>query len=114
MNLRKAKKYLKKKIDKLQIDNDLMRRIITDSPKMQELYDLYNKPLMVTHTTMQFHEFKAKETIPIYTDVKEIIEHTKRLVAQELLEGVKEYITYETETEDEPTSITGRIFIGIK
>ncbi len=31
-----------------------MRRIIADSPTMQELYDLYNKPLNVSHTTMNW------------------------------------------------------------
>ena len=43
MNARQKKKRLKKQIDKLQSDNDLMRIIIADSPKMQELYDVYTK-----------------------------------------------------------------------
>ena len=39
MNARqKAKKY-KKKINALESDNKLMRRIIADSPTMQELYE---------------------------------------------------------------------------
>ena len=43
MNARQKKKRLKKQIDKLQSDNDLMRIIMADSPKMQELYDVYTK-----------------------------------------------------------------------
>lgn len=39
MNARQTKKSLKKQIIKLKADNDLMRRIIADSPKIQELYD---------------------------------------------------------------------------
>ena len=54
MKARQVKKYLKMRINRLESDNDLMRRIIADSPTMQELYDLYNKPLNVQHTTMSF------------------------------------------------------------
>jgi len=115
MNARQTKKVLKKQIGKLQSDNDLMRRIIANSPKMQELYDLYNKPTFVTHTTMQFQEFKAKRMIPVYmADVEGIIEHTKQAVAKDLLEGIKDNITYEVAAEHRPTSITASIFIGRK
>ena len=115
MSARQMKKRLKKQIDKLQSDNDLMRRIIADSPKMQELYDVYTKPLNVTRTTMPFQEFKAKRMIPVYmSDVDGIIEHTKRSVAKDLFEGIKENITYEIDAEHRPTSITGSIFIGRK
>ena len=113
MNARQTKKVLKKQIGKLQSDNDLMRRIIANSPKMQELYDLYNKPTFVTHTTMQFQEFKAKRMIPVYmADVEGIIEHTKQAVAKDLFEGIKDNITYEVAAEHRPTSITASIFIG--
>ena len=115
MNARQMKKCLKKQIDKLQSDNDLMRRIIADSPKMQELYDVYTKPLNTTYTTLPFQEFKIKRMIPVYmADVEGIIEHTKQSVAKDLFEGIKENITYEIETEHRPTSITGSIFIGRK
>lgn len=115
MNARQTKKVLKKQIDRLQSDNDLMRRIIANSPKMQELYDLYNKPKFVTHTTMQFQEFKAKRMIPVYmADVEGIIEHTKQAIAKDLFEGIKDNITYEVAAEHRPTSITASIFIGRK
>ena len=115
MNARQTKKHLKKQIDKLRSDNDLMRRIIADSPKMQEVYDAYTQPLNVTHTTVPFQEFKVKRMIPVYmADVEGIIEHTKQAVAKDLLESIKENITYEVVTEHRPISITASIFAGRK
>lgn len=115
MNARqKAKKY-KKKIKTLESDNKLMRDIIADSPAMQELYDLYNKPTLVTHTTMHFQEFRVKRMIPIYmADVEGIVEHTKQAVAKDLLEEIKENITYEVDTECMAPTITASIFVGRK
>ena len=111
MNARQTKKCLKKQIDKLQSDNDLMRRIIADSPKMQELYDVYTQHAV--HTTVPFKEFKAKRMIPIYmADVEGIIEHTKQAVAKDLFEGIKDNITYGVNAEPRATSITASIFVG--
>ena len=52
MNKRQTKKYLKKQIAKLQLDNDLMRKIIANDPNMQAIYDVFTEPLNVTHTTL--------------------------------------------------------------
>ena len=113
MKARQVKKYLKKRINRLESDNDLMREIIADSPTMQELYDLYNKPLNVQHTTMSFQEFKAKRMIPVYmADVDGIIEHTKQAVAKDLFEGIKDNITYEIDNECMTPTITASIFVG--
>lgn len=113
MNARQTKKCLKKQIDKLQSDNDLMRRIIADSPKMQELYDAYTQPLNVTHTTVPFQEFKVKKMIPVYmADVDGIIEHTKQAAAKDLFEGIKDNIIYEVNAEPRATSIAASIFVG--
>ena len=115
MNARQAKKCLKKRITKLQSDNDLMRRIIADSPTMQELYDLYNKPHFVTHTTMQFKEYRAKRTIPPYrTDDERVVEHIKQALARDFLDEIKENITYEVKSEHRITTITASIFVGRK
>ena len=115
MNARqKAKKY-KKKINTLQSDNDLMRRIIRDTPAMQHLYDVYNKPKFVTHTTMQFQEFRVKRMVPVYMrDLDGFIERAKQAVAKDLLEEIKEDITYEVDTECMTPTITASIFIGRK
>ena len=115
MNARQTKKRLKKQIIKLQSDNYLMRRIIADSPEMQELYDVYNKPLNTTCTTIPFQEFEVKRMIPAYmADVEGIIEHTKQSVAKDLFEGIKEYITYKIDTEYMIPTITASIFVGRK
>lgn len=117
MNARqKAKKY-KKKISTLESDNDLMRRIIADSPTMQELYDAYNKPVFVTHSTMQFKEFRVKRIInPVnyMTDIEGIIERAKQALVRDFFEDIKENITYEVDDKDMPPIISASIFIGKK
>lgn len=117
MNARQKAKKLKKKIDTLKSDNDLMRRIIADSPTMQELYDAYNKPVFATQSTMQFQEFRVKRTIPdCMRELDETfetgIELTKIADAKELFEEIKGYITCEVDTECMPPTITASIFIG--
>ena len=115
MNARQTKKRLKSKIKNLQSDNNLMRRIIEDSPTMMELYDLYNKP-QLNITTMQFQEFRVRRAIPFYmADCNGIVEHTKQELAKQLLfEGVDNYITYNVESEGNLTAITASIFVGRK
>ena len=115
MNARQKAKKLKKEIGTLKSDNDLMREIIADSPAMQELYDLYNKPKFVTHTTMQFQEFRVKRMVPVYMrDLDGFIESAKQAVVKDLLEGIKENITYEVNDKDMPPTIPASIFIGRK
>ena len=113
MNARqKAKKY-KKMIDILESDNDLMRRIIADSTTMQELYNAYNKPVFATQTTMQFQEYRSK--VYLDSDILDdtgIIESVKQEIADELIEGVKENITYEVDAGRINPTITASIFIG--
>lgn len=112
MNARQTKKRLKKQIIKLQSDNYLMRRIITDSPEMQELYDAYNKPLNTTCTTIPLQKFEVKRMIPVYmADVEGIVEHTKQSVAKDLFEDIKQCITYEVESEHRITAVTASIFV---
>lgn len=120
MNARQKAKNLKKKIKSLEFDNDLMRRIIADSPATQELYDLYNKPLNITNTTMQFQEYKAMRIISDdnVTDIDGTIEYTKKLVSKDLLDGIKDNITYNIDTnkldEQNVISIIASIFVGRK
>lgn len=115
MNARqKAKKY-KKEINTLKSDNDLMRKIIADTPTMQELYDAYNKPKFVTHTTMHFQEYRTRRMVPVYmANIKGIIEYTKQAVANDLCEEIKGNITYEVDDKDIAPTITASIFIGEK
>ena len=115
MNARQKVKKYKKKISALESDNDLMRNIIADSPAMQELYDAYNKPKFVTHTTMHFQEYRSKRMVPVYMeDIVKALERTKQALARDLFEDIKESITYEIDDEDRPPIITASIFIGKK
>jgi len=115
MNSRQTKKCLKKQINKLQSDNDLMRRIITDSPSMLELYNLYTKPLNVTRTTMPFHEYRAKRFLPPdRPNDAGFIALFKREIEKDLFECIKENIVYEVDTECITPTITASIFIGRK
>lgn len=112
MNARQKAKKLKKQINTLAYDNVLMRRIIADSPVMQELYDAYNKPINVTHTTMQFQEYRVKRTIPVYMADLEIIGRVKQTLAEDLLEGIKDHITYKIADEGKASTIIASIFVG--
>ena len=114
MNARQKAKQLKKKISTLESDNDLMRRIIADSPAMQELYDLYNKPLSVTYTTMQFQKYQSKRFLYPDTPYDTAIARLKQQLVNELSEAIKENITYEIDDECMTPTITASIFIGRK
>ena len=111
MNARQTKKNLKKKIDKLQSDNDLMRKIIADSPSMQELYDQWTRPLSVVHSSMRFQKFKVKRVIDNVAGTRDI-EYTKQFAARELLEGLKDNIIYKINTEGIVPMVTASIFVG--
>lgn len=105
----------RQKIKKLKKDNNLMREIIEDTPAMRELYDLYNKPKFVTHTTMHFQEYRLRVFLSSdILDDTNLIETVKQEIADELVEGVKENITYKVDTECMSPTITASIFIGRK
>ena len=88
-----------------------MRRIIADSPEMQELYDAYTKPLNVTHTTMQFQEYRSKRFLPPDRPYDAgFIGLFKQGLAKDLFEIIKENITYELDMES--PIITASIFVG--
>jgi hypothetical protein len=115
MNARQIKKNFKKQISKLKSDNDLMRRIISDSPKMQELYDLYNKPLNVTHTTIPFQEYKVNRVIP--RDMEKVdyyMKHLKKEMASDLFDDIEEDIVYSIHSDCSPITITASISVGRK
>lgn len=92
-----------------------MRRIIADSPAMQELYDAYNKPVFVTNSTMQFQEYQSKAFLfPDNPYDAAIIAMAKRQLEKKLVKDIKENITYKVDTECLEPMITASIFIGEK
>lgn len=115
MNARQMKKKMKKRIIKLQRDNVLMHNIIADSPSMQELYDRWTQPLNVVHTSMRFQKFKEKRIVLTReneaVDTREI-ECAKQLAAMELLERIKDEITYKIDTEQRFPTVTASIIIA--
>lgn len=99
MNARQTKKHLKKQIDKLRSDKDLMR----SGPKIQDC------------TTIALQELKVKREIPAYTaDLEGFIEYAERAMAKELFNGIRESITYEVDANCNVLSITASIFVGRK
>jgi hypothetical protein len=102
------KKRLKKQIDKLKSDNDLMHDIIADSPSMQELYDRWTKLLNVVHSSMRFEKFKVKRIV----DDNYGMEYSKLLAAKDLLERIKDEITYKVDTEHGFQTVTASIIVA--
>lgn len=117
MNARQKAKNLKKKINILKLDNNLMRRIIVDNPTMKELYDAYNKPVFVTHSTMEFQEYKARRYLPPdipCDDIAAVLTALMPGLTDDLLGAVKRNILYTLDTECAIPTITASIFIGRK
>lgn len=110
MNARQIKKQLKNKIRHLKWDNDLMRDIIANHPKMQEVYDVWTKPLHTIVGTIDFQQYKAKRYISPYDPCD--IEIYKRELTNTMVETIKDNIEFEVDTECEYPILTGRIYIG--
>ena len=100
MNARQTKKLLKKKINTLESDNELMKRIIADSPTMQELYDLYVKPL---NLKVEHHKIDTLKFERYYPEalVQQSDEYVKDILMKDLSNGLvymlKDYATFDTE-----------------
>ena len=113
MNARQTKKRLKSRIRELEGDNNLMRRIIADSPTMQELYDLYNQPLNVVHTSSLKH-YRIKKAFEVsYHNLVRGEEYIYDSIAQEIKNIVKQYAQIEgrsgyafDDLDAKPTEIT--------
>ena len=113
MNKRQLKKKLKKQIARLKSDNDLMRRIIEDSPAMAEQYDIWTQPLNIIQAQVHLDEYRCKRIMPLDYDeaVVKVIKHTMEL---EMLDLIRNNITYEFGTEYSHPTLTGKILIGQK
>ena len=119
MNARQTKKNLKRKIQKLESDNKLMKSIIEDHSEMLELYDLYNSPKFVTQTTMQFRKYYAQQIIPLYRpDIHDehFMEMIKSQLAQKMLPAVKENAIFHFDIDKEHMRgiIRATLFLGRK
>lgn len=115
MNARQTKKRLKKQIERITSDNKLMREIIDDSPRMAELYNLYNQPCNVTYSTMSFQEYRVRRAIPRYmADLEDYLEHIKHALVRDLAEVITKDIRYESVEICGERAIEASIYIGRK
>lgn len=115
MNARQTKKRLKKQIERIASDNKLMREIIDDSPRMAELYNLYNQPCNVTYSTMSFQEYRVRRVIPRYmADLEDYSEHIKHALVRDLAEVITKDVRYESVEICGERAIEASIYIGRK
>lgn len=116
MNQRQKVKRLKKEITRIKSDNELMRDIIGNSPRMAELYDLYTKPFKnVTYSTMEFEEYRGKRFLPPDRPHDAgFIALYKHALAREMFETIERNIDFEIDTECGYPCIEASIFIGRK
>lgn len=117
MNARQIKKNLKRKIQKLESDNRLMKRIIEDHSEMLELYDLYNSPRFVTQTTMQFKKYRAQKIIPWFSpDIydKHFTERIKCELVNRMLYAVKENTIFDFVKDDMGGRVIATLYLGRK
>lgn len=82
---------------------------------MQELYDLYNKPLNYTVAHIQFEEYRSTACVPPYRlHDDEFIALLKQELIKKLSDAVKDYITYKFDIHCINPTITASIFVGRK
>ena len=116
MNLRQSKKLLKKKIEKLESDNRLMKQIISNNDEMLRLYDLYNKPLNVTRTSIDVRKYKQKKVLSpcerFLLDDAIFMRKMKHDMARSFIDAVESNLIYEIDTQDRMPSITATLYIG--
>lgn len=115
MNARQTKKHLKKQIYRLACDNELMREIIDNSPKMAELYNLYKQPCNVTYSSMSVQEYRFRRVIPPYMiDLEDYADHIKHALVRDLAEVIAKDISFESVEICGERAIEASIYVGRK
>lgn len=104
----------RQKIKRLKKDNELMHRIINNTPEMKRLYDEYNMPLKnIITTPMKIQEYAIRRFLPrkhpCDAGIVELIRHE---IAREIAELIEKEIEYQIDYETMCPTISGRIFIG--
>lgn len=116
MNLRQSKKLLKIKIKKLESDNSLMKQIISNNDEMLRVYDLYNKPLNVIHTSIDVHKYKTKKVLSPYEkkylDDAVFLREMKQDMARSFIDAVESNLIYEIDEQERMPIITATLYIG--
>lgn len=105
----------RQKIKKLKKDNELMRKIINNTPEMARLYDAYNAPANITYTTIPIEQYKCRRSflrrdLPP-TDWTDLY---KEELATELLTSIKDNIEFCTRVDLQYMTLEASIFVGKK
>ncbi len=120
MNARQTKKNLKRKIQKLESDNRLMKRVIEDHSEMLRLYDLYNSPCFVKQTTMRFQKYRAEEIVPLFETFypdqcdERMIERIKCSLVKRMFDAVKENTIFDVERREMLVRVRATLYLGRK
>ena len=102
----------RQKLKKLKSDNELMHRIINNTPEMQRLYKAYNDPIKnVVYTTMRFRQYKCSRRLLPELDSEEYRDLCKIAIKQELCEQIRDKIVFDIGTAGY-RYIEGSIFLG--
>ena len=116
MNSRQSKKLLKIKIQKLESDNRLMKQIIMNNDEMLRLYDLYNKPLNVTRTSIDVRKYKTQKVLSPYEkkylDDAVFLREMKHEIARSFIDVVESNLIYEIDEQEGMPRITATLYIG--
>ena len=107
---------LRQKAKKLKIENGLMRDIIHDTDRLEQLYvDAISKPIRdLSIDYMEWERIVARTIIPrdIPLDAKQKILMSKRELEQMIFNRIKDYIGYKMN--DYQDVIEAVIFVGKK
>jgi hypothetical protein len=120
MNARQTKKNLKRKIQKLELDNNLMKSIIEDHSEMLRLYDLYNSPRFLTQTTIRFKKYRAEEIVPLFETFypdqcdERMIERIKCSLVKKMFDAVKENTIFDVERREMLVRVRATLYLGKK
>lgn len=97
MNARQMKKKLKMQIRKLQSDNDLMKRIISDSDSMSELLAHWSQPLKISTVSTKLNHIRVNKVMnfPVEYDEEFILKLMAKFVADELSETIEHHMEIE-------------------
>lgn len=104
----------RQKIKRLKKDNELMHRIINETPEMKRLYDDYNMPLKnIITTPMKIQEYGVRRFLPRERPCDAgIVALIRREIAREIAELIENEIEYQIDYKAMCPTISGRIFIG--
>ena len=107
---------LRQKAKKLKIENGLMRNIIHDTDRLEQIYiDAISKPIRsLSIDYMEWERIVARTIIPrdIPLDAKQKILMSKRELEQMIFNRIKDYIGYKMN--DYQDVIEAVIFVGKK